>query len=72
MPSWYSNDNEPQTQPGANMALTVMLDGHSDLVASSSVETDYQGFIVMISNRATVPLTLQKVLQVILYSAVLN
>ena len=55
------------------MGLTVMLDGHSDLVASSSVESDYQGFIVMISNRATVPLTLQKVLQVILSSsAVLN
>ena len=65
MPKWYAKDNEPQTQPGVSMGLTVMLDGHSDLIATSSLESDYQGFAVMISNRETVPRKLHKVLQVI-------
>jgi hypothetical protein len=45
------------------MGLTLMLDSHNDLTADSSVESDYQGFVALISDKGTVPLTHQKVIQ---------
>ena len=46
------------------MGLTLMLDGHSDLTAGGSVESDYEGFVAFISNRGSVPLSIQKVIEV--------
>jgi len=41
---WYTAKNEPISQAGATMGLTVILDAHTDKIAESTVNTDFQGF----------------------------
>ena len=40
--SWVSNE-EPKSQPGKSKGLTLILDAHSDKVASSSITEDVDG-----------------------------
>ncbi len=46
---------------GINMGLSVMLDGHTDLLDSFSVDSNYNSFTAMIGSPRDFPLTLQKV-----------
>ena len=64
LPIWYAEAGEPKIQPGHHMGLTLMLDGHSDLTAGGSVESDYEGFVALVSNRGSVPFSTQKVIEV--------
>jgi len=57
IPSWYSDENEPKIQPGINKGLTLLIDAHNDILAQSSVETDYSGFTGIITSRGSYPLT---------------
>ncbi len=47
-PGWYKAQGEPRTQTGLNKGLMVMLDAHSNLWSSSSVDSDFQGFTGLI------------------------
>jgi hypothetical protein len=48
-----------QTKPeaGRSKGLTLMLDAHSDLVASNSIPDDFQGFTAVVSSRSQYPVT---------------
>jgi hypothetical protein len=56
-PKWYKDRNEPQSQQGANMGLSVVLDAHSNIVDDYSHITDFQGFTVMVLPPGDFPLT---------------
>ncbi len=60
VPSWYAMKGEPKIQPGINKGLTLMLDSHNDIVASGSVDSDFQGFTAIVTNRDSYPLTRQQ------------
>ena len=57
IPSWYSSEKEPKIQPGINKGLTLLIDAHNDILAQSSVETDYSGFTGIITSTGSYPLT---------------
>jgi hypothetical protein len=50
LPEFYVTDNEPQTRPGRNMGLRVILDAHSDAIESLSVTQNYEGFTGIITD----------------------
>ena len=55
IPSWYKNKNEPKTLPGRNKGLVLMLDAHTELFAPGSVDSDFDGFLGLISPSGTFP-----------------
>jgi len=57
---WYQSSGEPFPQAGQNKGLYVMLDSHSDKLASGSSETDFDGFLALIDSRGSYPLMGQK------------
>ena len=59
LPNWYTEADEPVSEAGINMGLTVMLDAHNDLVEALSIDSDYEGFTVTITNPGEFPLTFQ-------------
>ena len=61
---WYVNENEPKTQSGINKGLSFMLDAHTDLLSSSSVDRDFTGFTGLISAKGCFPLISQKGFQI--------
>jgi hypothetical protein len=50
LPEFYVTNNEPQTRPGRNMGLSVILDAHSDSIESLSVMRNYEGFTGVITD----------------------
>jgi hypothetical protein len=58
-PKDYVDKNEPQTLPGRNKGLVLMLDAHSDLFAPGSVSSDYKGFTGLIAPSGSFPFTIQ-------------
>jgi len=64
VPNWYKNDGEPITQAGLNKGLTVMLDAHSDIWSSASVDSDFEGFTGLIDRIGSYPLMLQNGFQI--------
>ncbi len=40
---WYVSKQEPYSEEGSNMGLTVMLDAHSNILSPSSIYTDFEG-----------------------------
>jgi len=60
LPEWFTNRNEPKTQPGRNMGLKVVLDAHSDVIESLSVSRDFEGFTGLVTNPGSFPLTVLK------------
>ncbi len=58
-PDWFIEGNEPKSLPGRHKGLYLMLDAHSDKLASGSVDTDFQGFIGLIHNSGSFPLVSQ-------------
>lgn len=59
-PLYYTSKNEPQTLPGKNKGLVLMLDAHTDVFAPGSVNSDYKGFIGLVSPSGSFPFTLQE------------
>jgi hypothetical protein len=49
-----------KTEAGRSKGLTLMLDGHSDLIAESSIPDDFQGFMAVIGTSTQYPLTTRK------------
>lgn len=60
LPKWYVDDNEPSTEEGSNMGLSVLIDTHTDLLSPSTVYTDFEGFRVLVSSRNDFPLVQSK------------
>ena len=50
-------DNFPKPQPGKAKGLTVILDAHTDLLTSSSVYDDVEGFYAVVGSKNQYPLT---------------
>jgi amiloride-sensitive sodium channel len=61
---WFAIENEPKTQSGINNGLSFILDAHTDLLASSSVVTDFKGFTGLISAKGSFPLINQRGFQI--------
>ena len=57
MPNFYVTKNEPKAQPGKNMGLEVIIDAHSDTVESISVNSNYEGFTVLVTDPSNFLLT---------------
>ena len=64
IPSWYKKAGEPKTQAGINKGLTIMLDTHSNIWSSASVDSDFQGFTGLIDRTGSYPLMLQNGFQI--------
>jgi hypothetical protein len=48
---------EPQTQPGKTMGLSVLVDVHSDLAEFYSLESDFDSMTAIIKFQGEIPLT---------------
>ncbi len=62
-PNWedpFENGKRPVPQAGMSKGLTVILDAHSEKVASSSVREDVQGFSAIVESSNQYPLTFKK------------
>ena len=57
---WYINQSEPIPQVGVKMGLSVILDGHSDVIEPYTVDSDFRSFQVVISSPGDFPLTFKK------------
>ena len=55
-PDWYLKNNEPKSTSGKKQGLQIVLDAHSNILASGSVVTDFQGFVGLIHNRDSFPM----------------
>ena len=64
LPDWYLKAKEPKSQAGLNKGLYVMLDAHSDILATGSTDKDFQGFSGLIDNSDSYPLILQNGFQI--------
>ena len=56
---WYQQNNEPKSQPGSEMGLTVVLDAHTDIIAEYTVNTDFKEITAAIIPPGDFPLTSQ-------------
>jgi len=56
LPSYYVDNHEPKTIPGRNKGLKLMLDAHSDWLATGSVDDDFGVFKVFIESSGSFPL----------------
>ena len=56
LPSWFKSNNEPKSQAGTDMGLTVLLDSHTDLISEFSVSSDFLGFSASVSGSTDFPL----------------
>lgn len=56
VPEWF----DPEPESGRLKGLSLMLDAHSDQVASSSIPDDFQGFTAVVDSRKQYPLTTRK------------
>ena len=59
LPDWYVEHNEPISQSGTLMGLTVVLDAHTDMTTEFSIPGDFQGFTAMIMPPGDFPLIYQ-------------
>ena len=48
-PDWWKYNGEPKSQPGKSKGLTLILDAHSNKVASSSITEDVDGFFAIVA-----------------------
>jgi hypothetical protein len=54
--NWYSEEKEPKSIPGIAKGLTLILDAHTDLLAASSVASDFKGFFGLITGKGDYPM----------------
>jgi hypothetical protein len=64
LPNYYVENGEPKTIPGRNKGLVLMLDTHSDWLASSSMDADFKGFTAFVQSSGSFPLMSQEGLQI--------
>ena len=55
LPNWYTSFGEPNSFAGRKKGLFVMLDGHSDLLANTSLQLDYLSIGGLISFTGSFP-----------------
>jgi len=60
IPDWYMSGNEPKTIPGRNRGLFLMLDAHTELLSTTSMDNDYTSFKGLISYRDGFPFMAQE------------
>jgi len=60
LPVQYKMNNEPKTSSGRNKGLVLILDAHSNLFAPGSVDTNFNGFMGLISTSSSFPLMIQQ------------
>ena len=53
----YIKNGEPKAQPGKARGLTVVLDGHSDIISVGSVQKDTYGFLGLLQPSGSFPTT---------------
>ena len=56
MPDWYE-DKEPKSEPGQSNGLRLVLDAHSDLISPGTVFDNFKGFITVVGDKTSFPLT---------------
>jgi hypothetical protein len=59
-PTYYVKNREPNTIPGRNKGLVLMLDAHSDWLAPGSMDGDFRGFTAFIESSGSFPLMSQE------------
>ena len=60
MPDFWVKSKEPKPQAGRSKGLTLILDAHSDAVASSSINDDVDGFYAIVDSKDQFPMTFRK------------
>ena len=55
IPEWYSVNNEPNSYPGTENGLRLVLDSHSDKLSSGSIGDMFRGFLVLIEGSNIFP-----------------
>ena len=63
IPDSFKND-EKKAMPGMNKGLTIVIDGHNDLLGGTSIDSDYKSFIGVVSDKGSYPLTGQDGFQI--------
>ena len=53
LPDWF----DPTPEAGRSKGLTIVLDGHSDLISASSIPDSIQGFEAIVDGKGVYPLT---------------
>ena len=53
----YIKNGEPKAHPGKARGLTVVLDGHSDIISVGSVQKDTYGFLGLLQPSGSFPTT---------------
>ena len=56
LPDWYK-DKEPKSEPGQSNGLRLVLDAHSDLISPGTVFDNFKGFITVVGDKTSFPLT---------------
>jgi hypothetical protein len=56
---WYKETKEPKSQAGEGGGLSIFIDSHSNTLREMSVDTDFNGFTVLLSPPSEFPLTNQ-------------
>ena len=54
---WYTTKNEPISQAGTTMGLTIILDAHTDKITESTVDSDLLGFEAVVIPPGDFPIT---------------
>ena len=54
------SDQDLEVIPGRNKGLVLMLDAHTDLLMPGSVDSDYEGFLGLISPKGSFPFIMQE------------
>ncbi len=60
LPAWYVEQNEPTSQAGTRMGLTVILDAHTDMTTELSITDNFEGFTASITPPSEFPLMYQR------------
>ena len=56
-PEWYTNNDEPVPEAGRKKGLTLIIDGHTDKVASGTISDNFRGFPIVVDDNDKFPLT---------------
>ena len=56
-PNWYIRNEEPVPEAGRKKGLTLIIDGHTDKVASGTVSDNFRGFPIVVDDNDKFPLT---------------
>lgn len=54
-PDWYERNNEPMPEVGIEKGLTLLVDAHSDRIASGSISDNFHGFPILVDDTDKFP-----------------